>query len=384
MRPLSDSAAQFRDNVSCGVRIRRWLRLEAAKPAYGNLPGQTYMIFRHLAWLGLMSMAMAGILEADTVLLVNSDRLSGEIQKLEDKRLYLRTAYAGVIEIDWSMVEGITSDQALHFTLKDGRTITGDVQGSKEGLQVSSQPSRSLILPQSVKAISKPEEGETFWSRWEGSVELGYSRTRGNSNISQSSVGANTEYESARVRLQGSVLSLFSKQSDARSASTHALSTRVDVYIRPHAFAFSQGTLDRDDAQLLSLRTSIGGGLGWQAVRSRGTELSLIGGLTFTDEHHRASEEVQPRRAESSGEALLGISLERLEWRHLRFIGKSSLYRSVLEGNRIRVVANAGVRVPVIHHVVWTIRLNEQFDSRPLFSVKKHDHGLITSFGLAF
>ena len=35
-----------------------------------------------------MSMAMAGILEADTVLLVNSDRLSGEIQKLEDKRLH--------------------------------------------------------------------------------------------------------------------------------------------------------------------------------------------------------------------------------------------------------------------------------------------------------
>ena len=81
---------------------------------------------------------------------------------------------------------------------------------------------------------------------------------------------------------------------------------------------------------------------------------------------------------------MLGISLERLEWRHLRFIGKSSLYRSVLDGNRIRVVANAGVRVPVIHHVVWTIRLNEQFDSRPLFSVKKHDHGLTSSFGLAF
>ena len=120
MRPLSISAAQFRDNVSCGVRIRSWLRLEAAKPTYGNLPGQIYMIFRHLAWLGLMSMAMAGILEADTVLLVNSDRLSGEIQKLEDKRLYLKTAYAGVIEIDWSMVEGITSDQTLHFTLRTG------------------------------------------------------------------------------------------------------------------------------------------------------------------------------------------------------------------------------------------------------------------------
>ena len=135
-----------------------------------------------------MSIALAGVLEADTVLLVNSDRLSGEIQKLEDKRLHLKTAYAGVIEIDWSMVEGITSDQTLNFTLRDGRTVTGDVQGSKEGLQVSSLPPQTLILPQAIKIISKPEEGETFWSHWDGSVELGYSRTRGNSNISQSSV----------------------------------------------------------------------------------------------------------------------------------------------------------------------------------------------------
>ena len=125
-------------------------------------------------------------------------------------------------------------------------------------------------------------------------MELGYSRTRGNSNINQSSVAANTEYESARVRLQGSVLSLFNKQSDAIPASTHAVSTRLDFYVKPHAFVFTQGSLDRDDAQLLSLRTSIGGGLGWQAIRSRGTELSLIGGMTFTEEHYRESEVVTP------------------------------------------------------------------------------------------
>jgi len=262
--------------------------------------------------------------------------------------------------------------------------VTGDIQGSKEGLQVSSLPAQSLILPQSVKAISKPEEDETFWSRWDGLVELGYSLTRGNSKISQSSVGASAEYESARVRVQTSLSSLFNKQSDARAASTHAASTRVDLYIKPHAFAFSQGSLDRDDAQLLNLRTSIGGGLGWQPVRSRGIELSLIGGLTFTEEHYRAGEEVSSGRAGSTGEALFGVSLERLEWRHVRFIGRSSLYRSVLEGNRVRVGASAGVRVPVLHHVIWMIRLNEQFDSRPLFNVKKHDHGLISSFGLAF
>ena len=37
----------------------------------------------------------------------NSDRISGEIEKLEGKHLSVKTAYAGVIEIDWTMVQGI-------------------------------------------------------------------------------------------------------------------------------------------------------------------------------------------------------------------------------------------------------------------------------------
>ena len=59
-RPRSMSALSVRDNVSCGVRIRSCLRLEAAKPTYANLLGQIDMIYRHLAWLGLMSMGMTG------------------------------------------------------------------------------------------------------------------------------------------------------------------------------------------------------------------------------------------------------------------------------------------------------------------------------------
>src|SRR5689334_5197185 len=43
---------------------------------------------------------------AATVFLQNSDRLSGEIEKLEGKHLSLKTAYAGMIEIDWTMVQG--------------------------------------------------------------------------------------------------------------------------------------------------------------------------------------------------------------------------------------------------------------------------------------
>ena len=77
---------------------------------------------------------------AATVFLRNSDRITGEIQKLEGKHLSLKTAYAGVIEIDWSMVEGISSDQVLQFSMQNGMVLTGTVQNAEEGMQLSVAP----------------------------------------------------------------------------------------------------------------------------------------------------------------------------------------------------------------------------------------------------
>lgn len=72
-----------------------------------------------------------------TVILQNSDRLTGEIEKLESKRLVLATAYAGVIEIDWSMVQSISSDQALQFSMNNGMVLTGTVEVAEQGMQTS-------------------------------------------------------------------------------------------------------------------------------------------------------------------------------------------------------------------------------------------------------
>ena len=52
--------------------------------------------------------------------------------------------------------------------MRDGRILTGSVQNSDEGLVLSSLPQGTPIPPQGVKAISKPEEEQTFWSRWDG------------------------------------------------------------------------------------------------------------------------------------------------------------------------------------------------------------------------
>lgn len=217
------------------------------------------MITRIVCICLLVSGAVTSCIAA-TVLLQNFDRVSGEIQKLEGKRLSLKTGYAGLIEIDWTMVQGINSDQVLQFTMQNGMVLTGTVQNAEEGMQVSAAPSIP-ILPHDIKAISKPVQEETLGNRLSGAIEFGYSLTRGNSQLSQSSVTANGEYHSTNVRVQTDITSLFSKQAPAQPASAHSLSTRIDYYLTPRAFVFTLDGLERDDREFLNLRTSLGGGM---------------------------------------------------------------------------------------------------------------------------
>lgn len=262
-----------------------------------------------LGWLCCVLMAAEPRGAAATVLLRNSDRLTGKIEKLERKRLVLATAYA--------------------------------------------------ISPQNIEAISKPPVQQTFRSRISAAVEVGYRLTRGTSRLSQSSLTANAEYHSTEFRVQTDISSLFSKQAPAESESAHSFSTRLDFYLSPHAFVFTLGSLERDDREHLKLRSSLGGGLGWQIIDSGKTEISLLGGMTFVDESYRKGDVEQLGRREPSGEVLTRLSVDKLEFGRLHFIGKTSIYPSVLDRGRVRVVTSTGVRMPIIGHLMWTLRLFE-------------------------
>jgi nitrate/nitrite transporter NarK len=60
------------------------------------------------------------------------------------------------------------------------------------------------------------------------------------------------------------------------------------------------------------------------------TQLSLLGGMTFINENYRRVDVDHPGWRESTGEALIGLSLDKLQVGRLRFIRKACLYPSRL------------------------------------------------------
>ena len=49
----------------------------------------------------------------------NGDRLSGDVIRLEENKLRLKTAYAGTVEIDWTHVRELKMEEAHEVLLDD-------------------------------------------------------------------------------------------------------------------------------------------------------------------------------------------------------------------------------------------------------------------------
>ncbi len=333
-----------------------------------------------LSFVLLLAIGGANQLHSATVVLSNGDRLTGEISTLNKGKLALKTDYAGTVQIDWAMVSELDTDQKFEILTQSGRRFTGTLRRSPDGVEVVTDAERESIPPVDVTGLVPLSDGKppSFWQRLDGSIDAGYSFTRGNADLTQSSLSIRSGYVREKYNAQITASSIFSRQEDALSTSRHAFSGRLDRFLGPRALAFFLGGLERNDRQQLNLRTTTGGGLGWRLVKNKNTELSIRGGLTFTNERFTDAVEL------SSGEAL-----GQVEWKGLRF-GSVELstdarfYPSLTESGRYRIEYDSTMRIPLLSQLTWSLSLFDRFDSNPPQPVQRNDYGLVSAFGFTF
>ena len=118
------------------------------------------------------------LLLAGQITLQNGDRLSGVIEKSDDKSLVIKTDYAGEVIVQLSAIKAIESDKPLHVGLKDGQTVVGLVKTTDDKLQVV--PASGAPVEVSTGTISKIRSEEEAaadkkmehpgwlqaWTRW--------------------------------------------------------------------------------------------------------------------------------------------------------------------------------------------------------------------------
>ena len=226
--------------------------------------------FPLVLFLSLFPLSLVDSL-ADIVLTSNGDRLSGEIEKLANRRVSLRTNYAGTIEINWGMVDQLTTENVFEVELSTGFRYTGSLKILGEALEVRNEEEVYRLDLANVIGISpKKEEKEPgFWETVEGTLDLGYNFRRGNSKLNQSTLIARAERRTEARKMSYGLSSIYSLQDDSDPTSRQTMNLRVDWFVDPRVFRFALADFERNDNQQLNFRNAVGGGLGRTLIKTR-------------------------------------------------------------------------------------------------------------------
>ncbi len=350
---------------------------------------------RCIVRLALAWVLICPTLLADQIILKNGDRLTGEILESDEKALTIQSEFAGTVQVQWSAVERISSENPLYLTLKDNQRVVGTVQTDQGQLQVQTAETGSVTL--SKDAISTIRSGERhaayldeidrlrnpgLTDLWKGSLDAGLSLSGGNADNTVFSMGFGADRATSRDKITVHAASLYATNSTGGESVTTANAirggARYDVNLSDRTFVFGLGDLEFDEFQQLDLRTVLGGGLGWHVTRSDRAVFDVFGGGTFNKEFFSTG------LTRSSGEVLLGEELSYKLSERTSLTERLVFFPNLTETGEYRLNFDISAVTNIRSWFNWHVSLSNRFLSNPVPGNERNDILLTTGVRVNF
>lgn len=329
---------------------------------------------------------------ADEVYISNGDRLSGEVLRVVDKMLALKSDYAGEVNIKWSAVERLESAALLHVTISTG-VLAGEVSLRDGYVEVRRPGAAAIQIPRDdVLAIRSSEEQETYVAslqpaprpglldNWFGSADLGFSAARGNADTSTLSANLNATRTTERDRAGFYYTQLFGRESTTGTTVTTANivrgGLRYDRLVTLRLFVFGFGDFEFDELQQVDLRSIYGGGLGIALKRTPRTRFDLFGGASYNKEVFAVD---LTRR---TGSMLAGQEFSHKLNGKLTFNERLISYFNMTDTGEYRVTFDSSLGGKLNSWLGWHFTLSDRYNSNPAVGAKNND--LLLTTGLRF
>lgn len=230
-----------------------------------------------------------------------------------------------------------------------------------------------------------PEPVSTsFWSGWEGSVELGVTGSDGNSeafNLRTSIDGERlTEHMETRIGLSYR----YGTQNGTENTNRFEAYGRNDwLFPGSRWRAFAQAKYEYDEFQAWDSRISGYGGVGYELIRpeDQKADMSLLAraGIGGSQTIGGPNEEFRP-------EALLGLDYNWQIKDGQKFFVVSEFYPSLDDAGDFRWTTNAGYEIVLDEesNLYLTLGLENRYDSMPGAGAKRNDIDYYVTLGWKF
>ena len=334
-----------------------------------------------LAILVLLVSPGAGLAadKTDVIELVNGDRITCEIRKLEsgqadrqDRRASARSPSNGTT---W---RSCTSPSSFDIELATGERAFGSlVRGDARSVDVVGGPARSAS--RSARSSASRRVGGTFWRRLDGAIDAGFSFTQANVQT-QWTFNTSIDYRSRQwlCGLDGD--SSLTTREDADRQTRNTLLIQAQRFLGPRWSAVGFTQFQQNEELSLDLRAVFGAAVMNALSQSNRSILTAIGGAAHTTEQYADEEN------ENVVEAVGG-----LRWEWFTFDGRStSLNSSMLSffalnrDARVRLEVDTSFKSDIVGDLYWSINLFESYNGDPPADQKKNDFGVSATVGWSF
>jgi hypothetical protein len=322
----------------------------------------------------------------DVVVMKNGDRFTGEIKKLDQGRLIFKAGYmADAMHLDWTNVDHLESKDQFNVSLTSGEIHTGQITQARDAATdlssflIREDNNDIRVTPQEVVLITPMED--SVWKQLTGSVDYGFSFTSGE-NVTQSSFSADVYYRAERWSLQATGTSVFNTQSGSESSGRNTMNTLYARYLTERWFAGAMSDLLSSKQQELTLRTTLGGGLGRVIVRRSRTSLVLLSGINFSREDY--SPESGNKTRVNNAEALFYVKYRMFRFSNTQVDLDFYAFPNLTRFGRVRTGLQTSLKFEIFRNFFWKFSLYENFDSDPPITAPRNDFGTSMSVGWKF
>jgi len=335
-----------------------------------------YVALAALALLGPGAQQAA----ADIVLLKGGDRLSGTIVSKDDKQLTLQTAYAKEpITLLWAEVTNIETDQPARFMLNDKTLMDAQATRASESTVVLKSGETITTTPlamSDIAYINPPPHVSGEGVSTSGRANLGMTGQRGNTDNNQLYYDAEAVARSLKNRFTIGAMGEQKEDEGEETSRKNRGYFKYDHFLTPKWYAYANTDVQEDKFKDLNLRTTLGGGAGYQFFDTEDRSLALEGGLTYVNEDYEEEEDdsfAAGRWAVRYTEMLFGGATQ--------FFHDHEGIVSVEDPDDMIFRAQTGLRFPLVKNLSGTLQYNVDWQNTPPEGFDSTDSAYVVSVG---
>jgi len=322
--------------------------------------------------------------KTDVAVLINGDRITGEIKSLEHNRLKVSTSHMGTIYIEWDKIARLQTDQYLLIERTDGSRYYGQLVASDQDsrLEVRRDPKRPAEpLEMATVVRAQPIAGGDFIDRLDGYASAGLDFAKASNRGSLDLAGGLSSRNRIRQwSLDGSVN--LTEDNDADEIDERwDLTGSWRRFLRDRYFWQGFGRFERNTELDLNLRSTAGGGVGRFLVQTNLAEWLVGAGLAYSHENYTGGERFNSVEAALTTQ----FAIFHYDFPETDITGAITLLPSLTKSGRYRSQADLRAKYEFVDDLFFELRLYGSYDSQPpTEDVEKSDYGFVTSLGYSF